>query len=85
MKRDPWYYGTWEGARVSMHEQNLRLTLAEKIRILEDMEQLAVRIHCQRHRAGLPVDSKILPLIEAAVAEEQAAYHPKPGIESSTP
>ena len=43
MKRDPWYYGTWEGARVSMHEQNLRLTLAEKIRILEDMEQLAVR------------------------------------------
>ena len=65
MKRDPWYYGTWEGARVSMHEQNLRLTLAEKIRILEDMEQLAVRIHCQRHRAGLPVDAKILPLIEA--------------------
>jgi hypothetical protein len=83
MKRDPWYYGTWEGARVSMHEQNLRLTLAEKIRILEDMEQLAVRIHCQRHRAGLPVDAKILPLIEAAVAEEQAAYHPKPGAGSS--
>ena len=79
MTRDPWFYGTWEGARVSMHEQNLRLTLAEKILVLEDMEQLAVRMHSQRYRAGLPVDSKILHLVEAAVAEEQAPYLPKPG------
>ena len=74
MKRDPWYYGTWEGARVSMHEQNLRLTLAEKIHILEDMEQLSVRLHCQRFRAGLPVDARILPLVEAALAQERARH-----------
>lgn len=85
MKRDPWFYGTWEGARVSMHEQNLRLTLAEKIRILEDMEQLAVRLQMQRHRAGLPIDAKILPLIEAAVAGEQTPYLPKLGAGSPKP
>ena len=67
-----------------MHEQNLRLTLAEKIRVLEDMERLAVRIHCQRHRAGLPIDSKILPLVEAAVAEEQTPYLPTPEPRSPT-
>ena len=83
MTRDPWFYGTWEGARVSMHEQNMRLTLSEKIRILEDMERFAVRIHCKRHQAGLPVDSKILSLVEAAVAEEQAAYLSKPNDKSS--
>jgi hypothetical protein len=80
MKRDPWFYGTWEGARHATHEQNLRLSLAEKIRVLEEMEQLAVRMHTQRHAAGLPVDPKIAPLIEAAVsraAQDRAGRPPK--------
>ena len=79
MKFDPWHYGTWEGARDGVREENLKLSLAEKIQMLEDMEQLAVRIHRQRLREGLPVDPKIAPLLEQPlVAEEQAPYQDAP-------
>ncbi len=77
MNRDPWHYGTWEGARDGRREADLKLSLIDKIRTLEDMEKLAVIIQRQRYQQGLPVDPKILPLIEAAVAEEQAAYGTK--------
>ncbi len=76
MKYDPWHYGTWEGARDGMREDNLKLSLAEKILLLEDMEQVAVAFNRQRYREGLPLDPKISALIEAAVAEEQSAYLP---------
>ncbi len=75
MKSDPWHYGTWEGARDGMREDNLKLSLAEKISLLEDMEQFALILHRQRQRDGLPIDPRIAPLVAAAVAEEQAAYH----------
>ena len=79
MKFDPWHYGTWEGARDGVREENLKLSLAEKIQMLEEMEVLAVRIHRQRQREGLPVDPKIAPLLEERlVAEEQAPYQPEP-------
>lgn len=78
MKRDPWHYGTWEGARDATRENNLLLTLAEKIRALEDMEELAVRFNRQRHREGLPLDPKIAPLIESMVAEPKSVYLPEP-------
>ncbi len=74
MKRDPWHYGTWEGARDGVREDNLKLSLIEKISMLEDMEQFALILHRQRYREGLPIDPTIAPLVEAAVAEEQAAY-----------
>lgn len=76
MKNDPWHYGTWEGARDGMREDNLKLSLAEKISLLEDMEQVAVVFNRQRYREGLPLDPKIAALIEAAVAEEQSGYLP---------
>ena len=79
MKFDPWHYGTWEGARDGVREENLKLSLAEKIQMLEEMELLAVRIHRQRQREGLPVDPKIAPLLEERlVAEEQSPYQPEP-------
>ncbi|MDQ5979332.1 MAG: hypothetical protein QG602_2306, partial [Verrucomicrobiota bacterium] len=34
MTRDPWHYGTWEGAREARREANLARTLAEKILML---------------------------------------------------
>ncbi len=78
MKFDPWHYGTWEGARDGVREENLKLSLPEKIQMLEGMEQLAVRLHRQRLREGLPVDPKIAPLLmEPLVAEEQAPYFPE--------
>lgn len=76
MKRDPWHYGTWEGARDGVREDNLKLSLKEKISMLEGMEQLALVLQRQRYREGLPMDPKIAPLVEAAVAEEQAGYAP---------
>jgi hypothetical protein len=79
MKFDPWHYGTWEGARDGVREENLKLNLAEKIQMLEGMEQLAVRLHRQRRKEGLPVDPKIAPLIEESmVAEDQSPYQPEP-------
>jgi len=79
MKFDPWHYGTWEGARDGVREENLKLSLVEKIQMLEDMEQLAVRIHRQRLREGLPVDPKIAPLLEKRlVAEDQSPYQSEP-------
>lgn len=69
MKLDPWHYGTWEGTRDGVREENLKLSLSEKIQILEDMEQLAVRIHRQRLREGLPVDPKVAPLLNYTAAE----------------
>lgn len=74
MKNDPWHYGTWEGARDATREDNLRLSLVEKIRILEDMQQTTLILHRQRQREGLPVDPKIAPLLEVAVTEEPANY-----------
>ena len=76
MKRDPWHYGTWEGARDGMREDNLQRSLADKISILEDMERIAVAFNRQRHREGQPVDPKIASLVAAVVAEEQASYSP---------
>jgi hypothetical protein len=76
MKRDPWHYGTWEGARDGMREDNLRLSLADKIIILEDMERIAVAFNRQRYREGQPLDPKIASLVAIAVAEEQAADSP---------
>lgn len=75
MKSDPWHYGTWEGARDGMREDNLKLSLAEIVSLLEDMEKFALVLHRQRLREGLPIDPKVAPLVAAAVAEEQAAYH----------
>jgi hypothetical protein len=86
MKFDPWHYGTWEGARDGVREENLKLSLAEKIQILEGMEQLAVRIHRQRLREGLPVDPKIAALLEERmVAEDQAPYQSGPTPASPQP
>lgn len=85
MERDPWHYGTWEGARDATREANLKLSLADKIRILEDMQQMTLLLHRQRQREGLPVDPKIAPLLEAAVAEEQASYSPPPASPPPTP
>ncbi len=86
MKFDPWHYGTWEGARDGVREENLKLSLAEKIQILEEMEVLAVRIHQQRQREGLPVDPKIAPLlVERLVAEAQSPSQPAPPSVPPTP
>ncbi len=74
MTRDPWHYGTWEGARDAVREANLKLSLADKIKIMEDMQQMTLLLHRQRQREGLPVDPKIAQLLERAVAEEQASY-----------
>ena len=74
MKRDPWHYGTWEGARDGVREDNLQLSFAEKVSMIEGMEQLALIFNRQRHREGLPLDPKIAPLVLAAVAEEQAKF-----------
>lgn len=79
MNRDPWHYGTWDGARDATREANRQLSLAERIRLLEDMEQLAVRFQRQRRREGQPVDPRIAPLLaESAVAEEPARYPSPP-------
>jgi hypothetical protein len=79
MARDPWHYGTWEGARDARREADLCRTLAEKILILEDMERLAISLHRQRLRQGLPVDPKIAPLLaEPLVAEDPAPYRSSP-------
>ena len=78
MERDPWHYGTWEGARDATREANLQLSLADKIKILEDMQQMTLLFHRQRQREGLPVDPKIAPLLERAVAEEPASFPPPP-------
>ena len=75
MKSDPWHYGTWEGARDGMRENNLKLSFADKIRLLESMEEVAVAFNRQRYHEGLPLDPKIASLVEAAVAEERAVYH----------
>lgn len=58
-----------------MREDNLKLSLAEIISLLEDMEKFALVLHRQRLRDGLPIDPKVAPLVEAMVAEEQAGYH----------
>ena len=76
MERDPWHYGTWEGAQDARREDNLKLSLAEKISLLESMEKIAVAFNRQRYREGLPMDAKIAHLVEAAVAEEQTPYLP---------
>ncbi len=85
MKRDPWHYGSWEGARDGMREDNLKLSLSEKILLLESMEEVAVAFNRQRFREGLPMDPKIALLVEAAVAEEQAGYRPPPPSGPPTP
>lgn len=74
MTTDPWHYGTWEGARDAKREANLKLSLAEKINTLEDMQQMTLRLHRQRLHNGLSVDPKIAPLLDLAVAGEQAGY-----------
>ncbi|MDI1251369.1 MAG: hypothetical protein PSV13_21085 [Lacunisphaera sp.] len=79
MKFEPWHYGTWEGARDARRETDMQRSLAEIILLLEDMEQLAVRLHRQRRQAGLPVDPKIALLLdEPLVAEDQAPYAARP-------
>jgi len=79
MKFDPWHYGTWEDARDGVREENLKLSLVEKIQMLEEMERLAVRIRRQRLRDGLPVDPKIAPLLEERlVAEDQSPCQSEP-------
>lgn len=85
MNRDPWHYGTWEGARDGMREDNLKLSLTEKIRLLEDMERFTLLLQRERHRKGLPVDPEFLPLVLAAVAEEQSAYPAKSTPPQATP
>ena len=67
---------------MARHEKNMELPLAEKIRLLESMEQMAVMMHVQRHRQNLPVDPKIAPLVDAMVAEEPAPYHSNPSASS---
>ncbi len=76
MRSDPWHYGTWEGARDATREDNLRLSFAETISLLENMEQVAVTFGRQRLREGLPLEPKIASLVAAAVAEEPAPYLP---------
>ena len=46
--------------------------------MLEDMEQFALQFGRQRFREGLPLDPKIRPLVEAAVAEEQGRFSANP-------
>lgn len=74
MKRDPWHYGTWEGARDARRENDLRLTFAEKIRLLEEMEELALVFQRARTRANGPTHQQKSAPSESAVAENQAPY-----------
>ena len=57
-----------------------RMTLAERIRWLEETEELGLRLQLGRWRAGQGVDPRLRPLFEArhgpqaAVAEEPGKY-----------
>ena len=74
-----------------------RMSLPDRFRWLEEMEELGLRMQAWRWRAGLSVDARLRPLFEARygylvvnappmqmkVAEEQAPCPPKPGAGSS--
>jgi hypothetical protein len=61
-----------------------RMTLPEKIRWLEEAEELGLRLQLGRWRAGQGVDPRLRPLFEvrhgppAGVAEEPGEYRPHP-------
>ena len=64
MKTDPWFYGTWDGARQAAREDHLTSSLAQKILMLEEMEKLAVVFQRHRLSQGLPIDPRVARLIQ---------------------
>jgi hypothetical protein len=76
---------TFEEASREALRIGARMTLPERIRWLEEAEELGLRLQAWRWKAGQGVDPRLRPLFEArhgpspAVAEEQGGYHPGQG------
>jgi len=60
-----WESCTFEGARRDVLRLGLQTTFREKLAWLEEAEALSLRFQSSRWKAGLPVDPRLRPELEA--------------------
>jgi hypothetical protein len=65
---------TFEEAELNTLRQGQALSAGEKLRWLEEAENLTITIQWNRARQGLPVDAQYRDLLPSMVAEEPAPY-----------
>jgi len=69
---------TFEEAELNTLRQGQALTAEEKLRWLEEAENLTLLIQQNRFRQGLPVDPKYREFLSLKVAEDQSPYRASP-------
>lgn len=53
---DPWYWATWQGATDATLLAGARLTMAQKLDWLEEMNRIAARLSTELRSEGRPID-----------------------------
>ena len=67
-----WRWCTAQGARDHALLLGLETTFREKLEWLEQSEDFSLRLQTSRWKEGLPVDPRLLPILEAALGPQPA-------------